>query len=452
MATVPGLSVLLVDDNHELLRLLARLVEGEGWRAVTCARGKAALDAIATEKPAAAVVDILLPDMMGYEVGAALRKMEIPFVFMTGIFKGGRAASEARVQHGAAGFFEKPFEARKLLETLKNLLPAAPAAQPRRPEPAGDDFEVEFAVEAEEPIDALSITGKVEVRETTGRVSAVIRGDALEAAPVAAFTPPPLPPVPAAPRQVAAPAEPGAEARGNRSEPPDEGELKDNLPELITAFWLTQQTGELTLQRGKVKKTLYFEKGRPCYAISNLVADRFGQFLVRVGKLTSAQRELCEKTSEKRGVRTGDALVELGILKETEKLYYVAQQVKAIAYSLFGWEEGRYRIHFSGRAQAEATKIDVHPAHLISRGVKKLYRNDRLSRLLPDGARLIPTQQPAFGLHEVELDIWEAQLLPHVDGTRTVAELVALSRKPGEQVRASLWALAALEILEKRAG
>jgi two-component system OmpR family response regulator len=436
MATAPSHTILLVDDNHELLRLLARLVEAEGLRPLTCARGKAALDAIATEKPAVAVVDVLLPDMMGYDVGAALRKAGIPFVFMTGIFKGGRAASEARVQHGAAGYFEKPFEARKLLDTLRNLLPTPPAPAPV-PEAAGEDFDVEVAVEAEEPIDALSITGKVEVHEG-GHVSAVIRGEPLEAAPVAIQPSPPSRP--------AAPAEP----RAPRAEPPDEGELKDNLPELITAFWLTQQTGELTLQRGKVKKTVYFEKGRPCYAISNLVSDRFGQFLVRVGKLTTTQRELCERTSEKRGIRTGDALVELGILKETEKLYYVAQQVKAIAYSLFAWEEGRYRIHFSGRAQAEATKIDFHPAHLISRGVKKLYRRERLLRLLPDGERLIPTQQPAFGLHEVELEVWEAQLLPHVDGTRTVAELVALAKRPPEEVRASLWALAALEIFEKR--
>src|SRR5689334_17225737 len=108
MATGPAHTILLVDDNQELLRLLARLVEAEGWRAVTCARGRAALDAIATEKPALAVLDVLLPDMMGYEVGAALRKAAVPFVFMTGIFKGGRAATEARVQHGASGYFEKP--------------------------------------------------------------------------------------------------------------------------------------------------------------------------------------------------------------------------------------------------------------------------------------------------------------------------------------------------------
>src|SRR6266568_1609716 len=411
-------TILLVDDNQELLRLRARLGEGEGWRAVSCTRGKSAIDAIPLEKPAVAVVDVLLPDMMGYDIGAVLKKAGVPYVFMTGIFKGGRAASEARVQHGAAGYFEKPFEAKKLLEALRGLLPP-PIQEPPSPalatarESSSDDFDVEVAVESEEALDALSLTGKVEVTED-GRISAVIRGESLQAAPVAA-RPPPLP-----------------------------------SPELVTAFWLAQQTGELTVQRGKVKKTIYFENGRPCFAISNLVADRFGPFLVRVGKLTTAQHELCAKTAEKRGRRVGDALVEMGILKETEKLYYVAQQMKAIVYSLFGWEEGRYRIHFADRAAQQDTKIDLHPAHLISRGVKKLYRPARLARLLPGDERLIPTQQPAFGLHEVELETWEAQLLPHVDGTRTVAELVTLAKKPEAQVRASLWALVALEIFEKR--
>ncbi|HEX7623473.1 MAG TPA: response regulator [Anaeromyxobacteraceae bacterium] len=436
-------TILLVDDNQELLRLLARLVEGEGWRAVSCVRGKSALDAIPIEKPAAAVVDVLLPDMMGYDIGAALKKAGVPFVFMTGIFKGGRAASEARVQHGAAGYFEKPFEAKKLLEVLRGLLPPPTRAAPSpalatERERSSDDFDVEMAVESEEAVDALSLTGKVEVMED-GRISAVIRGESLQAAPLAA-RPPPLPST-----------EILDAARLARVEPPDEGELRDNLPELVTAFWLTQQTGELTVQRGKVKKTIYFEKGRPCFAISNLVADRFGPFLVRVGKLTTTQLELCQKTAEKRDRRIGESLVELGILKETEKLYYVAQQMKAIVYSLFGWEEGRYRIHFADRAAQQDTKIDLHPARLISRGVKKLYRPARLARLLPPSDRLIPTQQPVFGLHELELETWEAQLLPHVDGTRTVAQLVALARRPDEQVRASLWALVALEIFEKRA-
>ena len=116
--------ILLVDDNEELLGLLARLMEAEGFEAVSCSRGRQAIEALRKHQVSTAVVDVLLPDMMGYDVGSALRKDGVPFVLMTGIFKGGRAASEARIQHGAAGYFEKPFEARKLLEAIRALLGA----------------------------------------------------------------------------------------------------------------------------------------------------------------------------------------------------------------------------------------------------------------------------------------------------------------------------------------
>jgi two-component system OmpR family response regulator len=429
--------ILLVDDNQELLRLLARLVEAEGWEPLPYPRGKPAVKAIATHLPVAAVVDVLLPDMLGYDVAAALRRAGIPFVFMTGIFKGGRAASEARLHHGAAGYFEKPFEAKKLLEAIRGLLPPEPVPVPPPADP-GADFDVGMAVEPEEPVEAMELTGKVSLNEA-GSISAVISGQSLQAAGVAA-----------SPARGAHPPRPPAAPRAPRSEPPDEGELRDNLPELITAFWLTQQTGELALQRGKVRKALFFDKGRPCYAISNLIADRFGPFLVRVGKLTSTQLELCQAAADRSQRKTGDILVEMGILRETEKLYYVAQQVKAIAYSLFAWEEGRYRLHFTDRAARESTKVDIRPAHLISRGVKKLYRPERLARLLADDDLLVPTQQPAYPLHDVALEAWEAHLLPHVNGTRTFRELVALARHPSDAVRASLWSLVALEILEKR--
>jgi len=442
---MPRARILLVDDNQELLTLLSRLIESEGWTPVAAAKGKAALDQIAAEAPAAAVVDVLLPDMMGYDVAAALKKANVPFVFMTGVFKGGRAASDARLQHGASGYFEKPFEARKLVEAIRALLPAAPpsrAAPQRRPsDQTQSDFDVEVAVEADEPVPAMELTGRVVLTED-GKVSAVLRGDTITAAPVGApARPPPRPSPP-----------PSAAAVRERSRSHDpaktEGKLDENLPDLITAFHLAQQTGELTLQKGKIRKTIYFEKGRPCFAISNLVTDRFGPFLVRVGKLTQQQLELTEAAANQTGRRSGDVLVEMGLLKETEKLYYLAQQVKAIVYSVFGWEDGEYRLHFADKAAQEAIKIDLHPANLIMRGVKKLYKPERLYRLLSPEDRLIPTQQPAFGLHEVELERWEAEILPRIDGTRTLAEIIHLAQRPEHAVYGFLVGLTALKILE----
>jgi CheY-like chemotaxis protein len=439
--------ILLVDDNQELLTLLARLVEAEGWTPVPVTRGRAGIEAIAAERPAAAVVDVLLPDMMGYDVAQALREAQVPFVFMTGVFKGGRAAADARAQHGASGYFEKPFEARKLVEALRVLVPqgaARAAGRPAPPPPSPDasDFDVELAVEADDPEPAMDLTGRVVINES-GRVSAVLKGATVHAAPVGTPARPPPGPLPT-PR--------AAEVHGRAQAPQTspEGKLGENLPDLITAFYLAQQTGELTVQKGKVKKTLYFDAGRPCFAISNLVTDRFGPFLVRAGKITPAQLELCQAAADKTGRRTGDVLVEMTLLKETEKLYYVAQQVKAIIYSVFGWEEGEYRMHFTDRAASQAIKLDLNPANLITRGVKKLFKPERLFRLLSPEDRLIPSPQPAYALHEVELERWEAELLPRIDGTRTVAELIHIAQRPEHAVYGFLWGMVALKILDRR--
>jgi hypothetical protein len=179
------------------------------------------------------------------------------------------------------------------------------------------------------------------------------------------------------------------------------------------------------------------------------VTDRFGPFLVRVGKIDPKQLELCQAAADKTGRRTGDVLVEMKLLKETEKLYYVAQQVKAIVYSVFGWDEGDYRLHFADRAAKEAIKIDLHPANLITRGVKKLYKPERLYRLLSPEERLVPSQQPAYGLHEVELERWEAEILPRIDGTRTVAEVIHIAQRPEHAVYGFLYGMVALKILDR---
>jgi hypothetical protein len=106
-------------------------------------------------------------------------------------------------------------------------------------------------------------------------------------------------------------------------------------------------------------------------------------------------------------------------------------------------------MHFTDRAAAEAIKIDLHPAHLITRGVKKLYKPERLYRLLSPDERLAPSRQPPYELAEVELERWEADLLPKVDGTRTVAELVALARRPDHVVYGFLVGLLSLTLLER---
>jgi two-component system, OmpR family, response regulator len=227
------------------------------------------------------------------------------------------------------------------------------------------------------------------------------------------------------------------------------GDLKDNLPHLLAAFYNAKETGELGLMKGQVKKIIFFEGGFPVFALSNLVADRLGQFLVRAGKIDELTlKQAADEASGNK--RTGDVLIEMGALTEEERLYYVGQQIKSILYSVFAWEEGVFTLSFQARARKEAIKLDIHPANLIVRGVKKLYKPERLKRLMPRSSRPTPSQDPSFNLSDVELQAWEAHLLPRCDGNRTVADLVKVAGKPENEVLGTLVALTSLRVLDLR--
>jgi CheY-like chemotaxis protein len=444
-------TLLVVDDNKELVAVLTSLFEGAGYTVVGANKGRQGADLSKTEPIDGALIDVLLPDMMGYHVAEALREARgpVPLVFMSGVFKGAKHATEAMTRFPGAHYFEKPFDAKQLLELVKTLVPleTAVVGQPL-PDPDEPAFEIDAALEDGEETEAMELTGKIRVTGG-GNITAELQGAALTAQRH-------VPGPPAAPRSSLsglspAPAMAPADAPGGRRAA-RQGEIHDNLPGLISAFYLSKETGELYCQKGKVKKVVYFEGGQPVFALSNLAADRFGQFLVRVGKITQAQFEEASALAAQQKRRTGDVLVERGLLKDTERLYYVGQQVRAIIYSLFGWEEGQFTVSFHEKARAESIKLDLFPGNLSIRGIKKLYKPERLSRIVRPEDRLIPSQQPAYQLHELELEKWEAQLLPRIDGTRTNAELFAMANKPEHQVKAFLAAMLGVQVLEAREG
>ena len=441
--------ILVVDDNPELLTLLSSSFEEAGYVVHTAARGRTALDLAKKEKPALAVVDVLLPDLMGFDVAEALKRLRIPFVLMSGVHKGGNASTMAISRYGALAFFEKPFERSALLAAVRK---AVPATAPVRESLA---FDVESGPQVAEAAEAMQLTARIDLQGGSLKGTSPLQLRPMDREQISRLRDRSAPPTIHARKVNTGPIsrasepdpvlQPLQEKDGIRR-----GDLKDNLPHLLAAFYNAKETGELGLMKGQVKKIIFFEGGFPVFALSNLVADRLGQFLVRAGKIDepTLKQAADEANSTKR--RTGDLLISMGVLTEEERLYYVGQQIKSILYSVFAWEEGVFTLSFQARARKEAIKLDIHPANLIMRGVKKLYKPDRLRRLMPFSARPTPSQDPNFNLSDVELQAWEAHLLPRCDGSRTVGELMKAAGRPDNDVLGTLVALTSLRVLELR--
>jgi two-component system CheB/CheR fusion protein len=118
-----GLRLLLVDDNADIRRMSSRLLERTGCEVESAADGRQALDALAARIPDAALIDIGLPDMSGYEVAEQIRAAtdgHSPFL----IAVTGFGQPEDRRKALAAGFdahLVKPISLKELLDLLAPL-------------------------------------------------------------------------------------------------------------------------------------------------------------------------------------------------------------------------------------------------------------------------------------------------------------------------------------------
>jgi len=112
----PAGLVLVVDDDPDNAAMLADLVEGADGSAITAATGAAALEKASREKPDAALVDLLLPDMKGWDVVRELKE-RLPGIRIA-VVSGLAVRREEREAGLADDVFRKPIDSDDVLHFL----------------------------------------------------------------------------------------------------------------------------------------------------------------------------------------------------------------------------------------------------------------------------------------------------------------------------------------------
>jgi DNA-binding response OmpR family regulator len=129
-AKANGALILVVDDDDRSRELMRIVLRHAGYRVVATPGPQAAIAMLATERPAVAVVDLLMPDMNGLEFCRWIREQRdlasMRFVLLTGMDTQ-ETRNEAR-DAGADAVVTKPFDRIRLLEQLRTLLDPAPVA------------------------------------------------------------------------------------------------------------------------------------------------------------------------------------------------------------------------------------------------------------------------------------------------------------------------------------
>jgi two-component system OmpR family response regulator len=149
--------VLVVDDEPNIVDVVAMALRFQGFTVQTAGTGADALSAVRAFGPQIIVLDVMLPDVDGFEVARRLaaRGDRVPIIFLTA-----RDATEDKVRGlsiGGDDYVTKPFSLEELVARVRSILRRAGHAEPQTSRLAFEDLELdEDAYEvtrAGEPVD-----------------------------------------------------------------------------------------------------------------------------------------------------------------------------------------------------------------------------------------------------------------------------------------------------------
>ena len=131
------MKVLIVDDEPSIVNLIRMNLKLEGYDSVCAYSGREAVEAYAAQKPDIVLLDIMLPDMDGYDVLRAIQELDrsAAVIFITANDK--RTSKILGLELGADDYITKPFDNKELVLRVKTLWRRIRLTRGAGPSPSG---------------------------------------------------------------------------------------------------------------------------------------------------------------------------------------------------------------------------------------------------------------------------------------------------------------------------
>ncbi|MEG5045335.1 response regulator [Microcoleus sp. B4-C1] len=120
--------ILVIEDNNLIRETVLELLQSRGFEAVGAENGKVGIE-LAAEIPDLILSDVMMPELNGFEVFAAVRShpatASIPFIFMTA------SEMEKALELKADGYLKKPCSLAEMLAAIATQLEKPPVSNPQ---------------------------------------------------------------------------------------------------------------------------------------------------------------------------------------------------------------------------------------------------------------------------------------------------------------------------------
>ncbi|MCK6529100.1 response regulator [Myxococcota bacterium] len=192
-----------------------------------------------------------------------------------------------------------------------------------------------------------------------------------------------------------------------------QGELAErDVASLLASFCVGRRSGKVVAMRRSEVRQVWFRRGHPVFAESNVEGEELGQILL--GRRAVRADALAAAREEWAGVdrSLGVVLVSRGDLGAATLFRAMRDNVERVLLGLFGWSDGTYYLEYADDAPPpEVVSLNRAPEHYFVQGVRRGYGDDRCASVLravagplvasPDAAAIVrelPDPHPLLGL------------------------------------------------------
>ncbi|MBL8978613.1 MAG: tetratricopeptide repeat protein [Gemmatimonadetes bacterium] len=204
------------------------------------------------------------------------------------------------------------------------------------------------------------------------------------------------------------------------------GSLKEaSLPDVLQLLALGKKTGCLAVADRQNFGYIYFDEGRISYASIVNRRDRIGDLLRKNQLVTSDQLDQAIRVQEvHRERRLGDILIELGIIsrERLEQLLYL--QIEEAVYHLFAWAQGTFNFEAGVKPEPQVFTVSINPESLLLEGARRVDEWSQIEKKIPSFDLIFAVDPGHVPGDDVDLSLAQRRILPLLDGTRDVRQVI----------------------------
>jgi len=204
------------------------------------------------------------------------------------------------------------------------------------------------------------------------------------------------------------------------------GSLKEaSLPDVLQLLAMGQKTGCLSIADRSNFGYIYFEKGRICYASIVNRRDRLGDILVKHGKITEEQLDAAiHRQGKERDKKLGQILVSQQVITQEDLERYMRVQIEESVYYLFTWTQGTFNFEAEVRPEQQDFLVSINPESLLLEGARRVDEWSLIEKKIPSFDLIFVLDKDRLAISEAKLTDAQQRLLPLLDGSRDVNQVI----------------------------